>query len=334
MSKAKIDLANLDFSRTYSFEEFELINEQLKTRTLEVNGQPVNLFDLDKNGKLVPMPQATHCMEVTVSTIVGELYNWNVQTRQNGLITTSQGGFNFSVGGQITIRAPDVSFTPKAVSRRLTELQRWTFQGQPFTPTFIVEVGDTQSSTSAFGELDNKFKREYFADGTSVQLGWLIDPKNRRIWVYKRNQYGNVFRRARAWEDVEGGDILPGFTLKVWKIDEAISQESSETSSENEELQINCPECDATFSDHYTFTQHYEDRHARYYYMYADDNPNDGKRTFFFAMAQITKDPGHNHYFLEDYYQGNRIRVVNALKYMLYEESKSNGLIEEDPQRS
>ncbi|CAG8441416.1 16200_t:CDS:2, partial [Acaulospora colombiana] len=110
MSKAKIDLANLDFSRTYSFEEFELINKQLKTRSLEVKGQPVNLFDLDKNGKLVPIPQATACMEATVSTI-----------------------------------------------------------GRPFTPTFVVEVGDTESR-STFEELDGKFKREYFAVGTSVQL--------------------------------------------------------------------------------------------------------------------------------------------------------------------
>ena len=62
-----------------------------------------------------------------------------------------------------------------------------------------------------------KFKREYFAVGTSVQLGWLIDPKNSRIWVYKRNQHGNVFRREHAWEDVEGGNILPGFILEVWR---------------------------------------------------------------------------------------------------------------------
>ncbi|CAG8629427.1 9183_t:CDS:2, partial [Paraglomus occultum] len=262
MSKAQIDLANLDFSCTYSFEEFELINEQLKTRSLEVNGQPVNLFDLDKNGKLVPMPQATHCMEVTVGEIVRQLGNWNIQTRQNGDVKTAQGGFDFSVGGQRTIRAPDVSFTPKAISRQLTELQRWTFQGQPFTPTFVVEVGDSQSSTSAFRELDDKFKREYFAVGTSVQLGWLIDPKNRRIWVYKRNKHGNVYHRERVWEDVEGGDVLPRFTLKMLMIEEAISQESSESSSENEELQIDCPECDTTFSDHYTFMEHYTNEHA------------------------------------------------------------------------
>ncbi|CAG8697974.1 2125_t:CDS:2, partial [Acaulospora morrowiae] len=258
MSKAKIDLANLDFSRTYSFEEFESINEQLKTHSLEFNGQPVNLFDLDENGKLVPMPQATHCMGITVAEIIRQLGNWNIQTRQNGDIKASQGGFNFNVGGH---RAPDVSFTPKSVSRQLTELQRWTFQGQSFTPTFVVEVGDTESR-STFEELDGKFKRGYFALGTSVQLGWLIDPRNSKIWVYKRSQHGNVFRREHAWGDVEGGDILPGFTLNVLMIGEVISQKSSESSSENEELQINCPECDATFSDRYTFTKHYVNKHV------------------------------------------------------------------------
>ncbi|CAG8724172.1 1822_t:CDS:2 [Acaulospora morrowiae] len=263
MSKAKIDLDNLNLSRTYTFEEFEFINKQLETRTLEINGQPVSLFDLDKNGKLVPMPQATHCMEVTVAEIVRQLGDWNIQTRQNGDVKTSQGGFNFNVGGQRMIRAPDISFTPKAVSRQLTELQRWTFQGQPFTPTFVVEVGDTQSSTSAFGELDDKFKREYFAVGTSVQLGWLIDPKNKRIWVYKRNQHGNVYRREHVWNDVKGDNVLPWFTLEVQMIEEAISKESSETSSENEELQINCPECEKTFSCRHYFIKHYTNEHAR-----------------------------------------------------------------------
>ncbi|CAG8667392.1 8250_t:CDS:2 [Ambispora gerdemannii] len=160
MSKAKINLANLDFSCTYSFEEFEFINEQLKTRILEVNGQPVNLFDLDENGKLVLMSQVTHCMEVTVGKIARQLDNWNVQTRQNRDVKTAQGEFNFSNEGQRMIKAPDVSFTPKVVSRQLTELQRWAFQ-------------------------------------------------------------------------------------------------------ECKDLQIDCPECDETFSDHYTYSEHYEDEYVR-----------------------------------------------------------------------
>ncbi|CAG8658057.1 12135_t:CDS:2, partial [Acaulospora morrowiae] len=78
-----------------------------------------------------------------------------------------------------------------------------------------------------------------------------------------RNQHGNVYCREHVWDDVKGDNVLPWFTLEVHMIEEAISKESSETSSENEELQINCPECDTTFSDHYTFMEHYTNEHAQ-----------------------------------------------------------------------
>ncbi|CAG8618731.1 8860_t:CDS:1, partial [Ambispora gerdemannii] len=61
MSKVyqKIDINSLDFERSYTLKEFELINKQLKTHSLEIDGKSVDLFELDANGKLLPMPQAT-----------------------------------------------------------------------------------------------------------------------------------------------------------------------------------------------------------------------------------------------------------------------------------
>ncbi|RHZ88066.1 hypothetical protein Glove_26g292 [Diversispora epigaea] len=247
-AQQKIDLNDLDLNRIYTFEEFEYINDQLKYHTFEINGQPVNLFELDKNGKLIPMPQATINMEAVVSEIVRQLGNWNIQTDQGGAVTSSQGGFNFHVRGGRTIRAPDVSFTSKNVYRHLTQQQLWTFKGEPFTPMVVIEVSDTikDSDTNkkkkAFDDLDEKFKFEYFAVGTSVQIGWLIDPKNERMWIYKRNEKGEVFRRERAWGGggIDGGDILPGFTLDVEMIKDIISQKSPPTKSKGES-QINCP---------------------------------------------------------------------------------------------
>ncbi|CAG8560609.1 16563_t:CDS:2 [Acaulospora morrowiae] len=154
----------------------------------EVNGQPINLFDLNKNGKLVPMPQATHCMKITIAEIVRQL-------------------------GQKTIRAPDISFISKS--------------GQPFTPMFIVEVGNI-TIISMFKELDNRFKHKYFADRTSVQLNWLY-----------------------AWEDVEGGDVLPMFILK----------ESSESLSKSDEP-VDCPKYGITFQDNYAFMKHFSKKYS------------------------------------------------------------------------
>ncbi|CAG8743549.1 3122_t:CDS:2, partial [Gigaspora rosea] len=197
-AQQKINLNDLDLNRSYTFEEFEYINDQLKYHTFEINGQPVNLFEHDKNGKLIPMPQSTINMEAVVSEIGRQL-------------------------GRRTIRAPDVSFTSKDVYCHLTQQQLWTFKGEPFTPMIVIEVSDT-TKKKVFDDLDEKFKIEYFAMGTSVQMGLLIDPKNEKMWIYKRNEKGEVFRRERTWKDVDGGDILPGFTLDVEMIKDIISQ--------------------------------------------------------------------------------------------------------------
>jgi hypothetical protein len=71
------------------------------------------------------------------------------------------------------IKAPDVAFTFKNTYRNLTEQQLWSFKGEAFTPIFVVEVGDigTDITNSTFIKADNRFKHEYFEDGTSVQLG-------------------------------------------------------------------------------------------------------------------------------------------------------------------
>ena len=44
--KAEINLDNLDLERSYTFEEFEYINSQLKNHTLEIDGHPINLLSL------------------------------------------------------------------------------------------------------------------------------------------------------------------------------------------------------------------------------------------------------------------------------------------------
>ncbi|CAG8809954.1 20139_t:CDS:2, partial [Racocetra fulgida] len=89
-------LNNLDFKRTYTFEEFELVNEQLKTRTLKIDGNPVDLFEFNK-GKLLPMPQNP--------------------------INKEASGFDFDVSVQRTIRAPDVAFIPKNIYQGYQEFE-------------------------------------------------------------------------------------------------------------------------------------------------------------------------------------------------------------------
>ena len=210
-------LENLDLDLSYTIEEFELINKQLKTSSIEIKGQPIDLFELNENGKLIPMPQVTVEFEAVVGEIARQLGNWNVWNRQDGIITTSQGGYDFNVGGQRKIDAPDVAFLSREVYNNLTKQQRRTFQGPPFSPIFAVKVADI-SKQSDFERLDFKIKNDYFAMESSVRLAWLIDPVNKKIHLYRRG----MRRYPWGWRDISGEDVLPGFTLEVWKIDEVI----------------------------------------------------------------------------------------------------------------
>ena len=213
-----------DPDRAYSLKEFEGINDSLKVHEVEIDGIPVSHFDRDEKGQLIPMPQTPILKEVAVGEIFRQLANWNIQTRQNGAPTTSQGGFYFGE----EIRAPDVAFTPSEVYRGLNEDQLHTFQGALFSPTFVVEV-ENVAAMRKLNQLTDKFKTTYFPAG--VELGWLVDPVNQEIYVFRRDKDGVVRRRSHNWYDgegnptvVDGRDVLPGFKLQMWKIDEAISQ--------------------------------------------------------------------------------------------------------------
>ncbi|CAI2199020.1 2228_t:CDS:2, partial [Funneliformis geosporum] len=201
--------------------------------------------------------------ESAVIEIGRQISTWNIQTGQNGVVTCSQGGFRLETG---EIRAPDVAFTPKEIYCSLTKVQGTSFRGPAFSPTLVVEVDDMEDTNSVkFHELDSKFKDAYFALSTSVKLGWLIDPINDQIWVYKRTNINNGCHRYKyRWKDLDGSNTLPGFKLEVWKIKEAMSQESSESSeSEDENLHHFCSYCLQTFNNGYLLVKHIEDDHLR-----------------------------------------------------------------------
>ncbi|RGB22953.1 hypothetical protein C1646_677466 [Rhizophagus diaphanus] len=209
--KKEIDLKNLDLTHIYTPEEIEYINEHLETH--------INF----ENGRLLPIPQSPIANEAVVHEISRQLGNWNVDNGQNGIVTTSQGGYNFSVSGQKKIRAPHIAFVPENIYSSLNKTQLLTFLGRPFTPIFVAEVVNV-SKEAILNEVDIRFKNDYFATGTSVKLGWLIDPRNHMIWTYEKDDDENVTRQKRKWENLNGGDILPNFTLEIEFVEKIISQ--------------------------------------------------------------------------------------------------------------
>jgi Uma2 family endonuclease len=75
-------------------------------------------------------------------------------------------------------------------------------------PDLAVEV---LSRSNTRREMQRK-RREYFAAGT--RLVWQADPDKRVVDVYTEPE---TFTRLDESQSVEGGDVLPGFTLSIRK---------------------------------------------------------------------------------------------------------------------
>ena len=76
-------------------------------------------------------------------------------------------------------------------------------------PDFVIEL---RSSTDSLKTLQAKM-REYIENG--ISLGWLIDPKNKKVHIYRANGEVEVLNNP---ETLSGEDVLVSFELNVQEI--------------------------------------------------------------------------------------------------------------------
>ena len=79
----------------------------------------------------------------------------------------------------------------------------------PLCPDFVIEL---LSPSDDLEEIQAKMD-EYIENG--ARLGWLLDPKSRRIYVYRSGKRVIVMKNA---EEISGEPELPGFVLReIWE---------------------------------------------------------------------------------------------------------------------
>jgi Uma2 family endonuclease len=137
-------------------------------------------------------------------SISGQLDRWCELNEDLGKGFDSSTGFILSNGAR---RSPDASWVSRARWEALTPKERKGFV--PLCPDFVVEL---RSASDSLSPLQTKM-REYMANG--ARLGWLIDPQNQRVEIYR--QQAEVLINPT---ELSGEDILPGFVLnlrRVWR---------------------------------------------------------------------------------------------------------------------
>ena len=109
------------------------------------------------------------------------------------------------------IRSPKASWVRRSRLAALSQEQKEDYL--PLCPDFVLEL---RSATDRINRLKEKME-EYLANG--AQLGWLIDPEERRVYVCRPNAEVEILENPTS---VSGESVLPGFTLKlskIWKTD-------------------------------------------------------------------------------------------------------------------
>jgi Uma2 family endonuclease len=137
--------------------------------------------------------------------ISGQFCSWVEENEDLGEGFDSSTGFTLPDGA---IRSPDASWVSRERWESLTPEQKKGFV--PLCPDFVIEL---RSESDNLVTLQTKM-REYIDNGT--RLGWLIDPRNRRVEIYRPATEVEVLVNPI---ELSGEEVLPGFILdlkRVW----------------------------------------------------------------------------------------------------------------------
>ncbi len=104
-------------------------------------------------------------------------------------------------------RSPDLSWVKRSRWDALTKEQREQFP--PLCPDFVVEI---RSPSDSLKVLQEKMQ-EYIANG--AQLGWLIDPIDRKVYIYRPNAPIQMIENPPT---VSGDPLLRGFVLVMQQL--------------------------------------------------------------------------------------------------------------------
>jgi Uma2 family endonuclease len=154
-------------------------------------------------GEVIIMPPAFSDTGNRNFNIAAQLGVW---TEQNGtgIGFDSSAGFTLPNGAT---RSPDASWIKLERWNALTAAEQASFA--PICPDFAIEL---RSASDTLISLQTKMQ-EYIDNGAS--LGWLIDRKNRQVYIYRPDRSPEVLEQP---EFVTGDPELPGFVLKMAKI--------------------------------------------------------------------------------------------------------------------
>ncbi len=186
----------LDFNGIIDLSDNTLFELCARNRDLRI--------ERNKEGKLIIMLPVGSETGKKEGVIFGFLFIWNRKNRL-GEIFSSSTGFTLANGA---VRSPDAAFITKEKWQALAKEDRKKFAR--ICPDFIVEL---RSESDNLTDVKEKVE-EWMANG--CRLAWLIDPKEEKVYVYRKGAGMNTINSFQG--KLDGEDVLPGFEFELTEL--------------------------------------------------------------------------------------------------------------------
>ena len=180
---------------------WELTNEQLLELCSLNETVP---FEVDETGALILNMPSGHTSEWIAMRFVTALHNW-MDEDAGDMVYGSGGLFELPDGNR---RVPDAAWVSGA---RMAGIDLFDGDPLPAAPDLVVEV---RSLSDQIDRVQTKMQL-WLRNG--VRLGWLVDPFDQRIWVYRPGAEAVMLERPAELSDDE---VLPGLVVdlrRIWR---------------------------------------------------------------------------------------------------------------------
>ncbi|OBQ34868.1 MAG: hypothetical protein AN485_14940 [Anabaena sp. MDT14b] len=157
-------------------------------------------FEQTAKDELIILPPSNLITGNREAELNGNLMIWNRQTKL-GKVFSSSTVFTLPNGGK---RSPDVAWIANERWDSLTIKEKEKFA--KICPDFVIEL---RSRTDSLSQLQEKMQ-EYLNSG--LRLGWLIDPQNQQVEIYRQNQSVEIVSLPTS---LSGENVLLGFILEL-----------------------------------------------------------------------------------------------------------------------
>ena len=169
------------------------------------NQEGIWQMELAADGVLEIMPPTYPPSDEYEGESFGEVRQWNIANGRPGTATGSSSAYRLANGA---VRCPDAAWSPR---ENVLPPPPEPTRVRPYCPDFVIEIrSSSQSRPSDLVELLNKM-HEYMDNG--AQLGWLIDPIERTVRIYRAGAAEPELLNDP--EILDGADVLPGFNFQV-----------------------------------------------------------------------------------------------------------------------